>query len=138
MTKSTRNSIIIIATIIIASIVINKCNRKDYHFNKIRYSTYDENNNLINDTTMSQLGEVKSFKDDEGNWSEFGIQNYDGYYVFEYISNPTKTKDDKITFDVRDAKGDYYVVIDENEGTIIISQTESINNRYLFLTVYLD
>lgn len=137
MTKSVRIIVLLIGAVIIASIFINKCNRENYHFNKIRYSIFDENNNLINDTTIYQLGEVKSFKDDEGNWSEFGIQNYDGYYVFEYISNPKK-EDNKTSFEVRDKEGKYYVVIDKSEGTIIISQTESINDKFKFLLINMD
>ncbi len=98
---------------------------------------YDENDNLISDTTISQLGEVKSFKDDEGNWSEFGLQNYDGHYIYKYISNPQIEKS-KTSFNVSDEKGEYKVVIDELNRTIQIRQTKSIIKRYQYLTIYID
>ena len=137
MAKPTRNILIIVVTIILVIIYLNKCNRKTYHYNKMSYTLYDNNEVQIFDTIIYQLGEVKSFKDNDGNWSEFGIQNNDGHYVFKYISDPRK-KENKTSFDVKDEKGEYYGVIDETEGTITIMQTESFNDEYLFLIVYMD
>jgi len=137
MSKSTRKIIIIIGAILIASIYVTSSDKKNYHYTKIKYSIYDENDNLISDTTIFQLGEVKSFKDDEGNWSEFGIQNYDGHYVFNYISNPQIEKS-KISFNVSDEKGEYKVVIDKLSKTILIGQTKSFIKKYQYLTIYFD
>ena len=137
MSKSIRNILIIVTFIILVIVYLNKCNRKTYHYDKIRYTIYDKNEKQIFDTTIYQLGEVRLIKDDDGNWSEFGIQNYEGHYIFEFISDPIK-KENKTTFEVKDEKGEYYVVFDEIEGNIIISQTESFNDEYLFLIIYKD
>lgn len=137
MNKTTIKLLIAFSIIAVLIIIAEKQNRKVYPFYKMTTSFHDENGNFISGKEITVKGEVKSIRNDDGEWSEFGIQLKNGHYVWDIISN-TQKKGRKTTFDVKDKQGMYHVTIDKKENIIVIKQTESKNNRYLFMTIYLE
>ena len=91
-------------------------------------SFHDEKGNFISGKDITVKGEVKSIRNDDGEWSEFGIQLKNGHYIWNIVSNFQK-KGRKTIFYVKDKQGMYDVTIDKKENKIVIKQTESKNNR---------
>jgi len=107
---------------------------KRYPFDKIRYSTFNQEDEIIDSYEQEVDGVVKITKDDYyGNWDEFGLKTKDGYIIWEiddvfYNINKNRIFDIKDTNFIRS-----FVHVDKE--SIIINQDGNTNS--VFITIYL-
>lgn len=131
--------IAIVAIILIGRYFLEKRQNKSYHYFKITYSIYDDEDQIIWDTLVYQKGEVKlSKKGHDGYWGFLWLLDYDGEDYYEILYAPEKTEEE-VDLSVIDEYGYSFAVrISETEKYIVLIQSESDDGEFLFMKVYLD